>query len=90
MWYLFLLETVVTVLCFAKNALSELYFLLFLPYYSANVLFNRLLRFFVDYSFNRLSIMMVTGPSLMSATCISAPNTPCLVGLPSSWATSSQ
>jgi len=30
MWYLFLLETVVTVLCFAKNALFEVYFLFFL------------------------------------------------------------
>ena len=43
MWYLFLLETVVMVLCFAKNALFAVYFLLFLPYYFLNMLFNRLL-----------------------------------------------
>ena len=42
------------------------------------------------YSFSLESMMMVTGPSLTKATCISAPNTPRCVGFPSSCANSSQ
>ena len=52
---------------------------------SAYPIVNRLLRFFYSHRHHSLSLesmIIVTGPSLTSATCISAPNSPSPHGLP--------